>query len=383
MCCEPARSTRIWWPALLIACMLIGLTAYLHQLALGLQLTGLSRHMSWGAYIAQFTFLVGVAASALVLMLPAYVHKAKPFAQAAVFGEGLAVAATCMCLLCLFVDLGRPQQMLNIILHPSPRSLMFWDMLALTAYLLVNLILLRASWVTEHQLLACPPPFWLLPLRLAAVVLAVSVHVVTALLYAGLPGRSSWLTAILAARFLASAFASGPAVLLLFLLVVRRVTGYDAVTPVRSGLRLWIVYALACTVLFFGLEVFTGMYSNIPALRQPLDRLFASPLLWAAGPAALSGLILLIVPGLSDRPYMFPGTLLLVLAAIWTDKGPLLLAGGFALDAFGSPVSYMPTATELAVLLGIHATGLLILTLLWRPFIFFRKNSQLASKNTL
>ena len=49
----------------------------------------------------------------------------------------------------------------------------------------------------------------------------------TAFLYSGLAARPFWMTAILAPRFLASAFAAGPALLILLILVLRRTTGYD------------------------------------------------------------------------------------------------------------------------------------------------------------
>ncbi|MDR2726757.1 MAG: polysulfide reductase NrfD [Deltaproteobacteria bacterium] len=370
------------WLIFLAVCLLAGWAAYLRQLECGFQVTGLSRQMSWGAYIAQFTFWVGVAAAAAVLTLPGRVHGCRPFARAAVFGEGLAAAATGMSLLCVLVDLGRPQHLLNLILHPSPRSLMFWDMLVLAAYLSVNLILVRATLTAERQDL--PPPPWFRPLLTVSIGLALSIHVVTALIYAGLPDRHYWLTALLAARFLASAFSSGPAVLLLLLIAGRRLTGHDEASPLLPGLRLWIVYALTLNLLFFGLESFTALYSGTDAGRL-FALLAASPgpaaLAISFGLASVAAIILLAAPPFSRHPRSLIPALCLAVAAAWLDKGPLLMLGGFTPDPFGAPISYAPTLTELFVLLGIHAAGLLILTELWRPLFLLRNNAPPAGQN--
>ena len=91
---------------------------------------------------------------------------------------------------------------------------------------------------------------------------AVSIHTVTAFLYAGLPGRGFWLTAILAPRFLASAFAAGPALLILLCLLVRKYTKFDPGKEQIQTLAKIVTYAILINVFFFFCEVFTVFYSQ-------------------------------------------------------------------------------------------------------------------------
>ncbi len=183
------------------------------QFNYGLGITGLSRDVSWGFYIAQFTFLVGVAASAVMLVIPYYLHNYKKFGRIVILGEFLAISSVMMCILFIFVDLGQPMRVMNVMLHPTPNSVMFWDMIVLLGYLTLNLVIGWTTLGAERKEVA--PPAWVKPLIYLSVPWAVSIHTVTAFLYAGLPGRELWLTAIMAARFLSSAFAAGPALLVL------------------------------------------------------------------------------------------------------------------------------------------------------------------------
>ena len=216
-------SRRYW---LWIAALLLGHGSRVCLLAAAIELrpgiTGLSRDVSWGLYIAQFTFLVGVAASAVMVVLPYYLHNFKAFAKITILGEFLAISAVTMCMLFIFVDMGQPSRVLNVLLYPTPRSMMFWDMISLGGYLVLNATIALVTLTAERKGVA--PPHWIKPVILLSIPWAVSIHTVTAFLYNGLPGRSLWLTAILAPRFLASAFASGPALLILLSMLPAKIS---------------------------------------------------------------------------------------------------------------------------------------------------------------
>ena len=182
-----------WLLFLLVVIAVCGI-AYLQQLQEGLSITGMSRDVSWGLYISQFTYLVGVAASAVMLVLPAYFHHYVKFKRMIIFGEFMAISAVVMCALFIVVDLGQPQRMLNVMLHPTPNSVMFYDMIVLVGYLCLNAII---GWVTlEAERHNVMPPKWIKPLIYLSILWAFSIHTVTAFLYAGIPGRHYWLTAI-------------------------------------------------------------------------------------------------------------------------------------------------------------------------------------------
>lgn len=361
------------WLALLGGIITVGALVYILQLFLGLRVTDLSRDVSWGFYIAQFTYLVGVAASAVMLVLPAYFHHYKKFKKMIILGEFMAIASVVMCMLFIVVDMGQPQRVLNVILHPTPNSVMFWDMTVLTGYLLLNVVI---GWVTleaeRHQV---DPPKWIKFFIYLSVFWAFSIHTVTAFLYAGIPGRHYWLTAIMAARFLSSAFCSGPAILLLLSFVLKRITGFDPGKEAVQTLTKIIAYAMGINVFFYALEVFTAFYSQIPGHMHPMVALFAghdghsiwvNSWMWTAAVLGLVSLLLIAMPSTRDNEKILPFTLIILVAATWIDKGLGLLIGGFTPNTFDQITIYSPSIAELAIGFGIYAVGALVLSVLWK-----------------
>ena len=370
------------WIACLLVLIGIGTLAYVYQLVQGLTVTGLSRDVTWGFYIAQFTYLVGVAASAVMLVIPAYFHGFKPFKKMLILGEFLAISAVIMCMMFIVADMGQPQRVMNVILHPTPGSIMFWDMCVLTGYLILNLLV---GWVgLECEKNGVEPPKWIKTLVYVSAIWAFSIHTVTAFLYAGLPGRHYWLTAILAARFLASAFCSGPAILLLLALILRRLTGFD---PGRAAIRVLsiiITYAMAINVFFFLLEVFTAFYSGIPGHTHAFSYLFGghdghgawiNGWMYVAVFMALFSLALLIPPGFRNNEKILPFALAMLILASWIDKGLALMIGGFTPNVFDKITEYAPSIIELTVGLGIFSVGLLVLSCLWKIALAVKKEA--------
>ncbi|MBQ7738466.1 MAG: polysulfide reductase NrfD [Desulfovibrionaceae bacterium] len=366
-----SKSYYIW--LLFLICVIIGcLVAYSVQITTGLGVTGMNRDVSWGLYISQFTYFVGVAASAVMLVLPAYFHHYVKFKRMIIFGEFMAVAAVVMCALFIVVDLGQPQRMANVILHPTPNSVMFYDMIVLIGYLCLNIII---GWVTlEAERLEVAPPKWIKPLIYLSIIWAFSIHTVTAFLYAGIPGRHYWLTAIMAARFLSSAFCSGPAILLLLLFIVRRLTGFDPGKEAIKTLATIIVYAMCINVFFYCLELFTSFYSNVPGHMEPIHFLFmghggelawVSYFMWAAVIMAFASLAILIPPQTRTGKFL-PLALIMLVLASWIDKGLGLLIGGFTPNMYETITPYMPTCIEITVALGVYAIGAFVLSLLWK-----------------
>jgi len=182
-------SRRYWlWLLCLAAIILAGILCYVRQLNYGLAITGLSRDVTWGLYIAQFTFFVGVAASAVMVVLPYYLHDFKQFGRITILGEFLAVGAVTMCMLFVFVDMGQPSRVLNVLRYPTPWSLMFWDFVSLGGYLFLNALISLVMLGSERQ--GVSPPRWIKPIIILSIPWAVSIHTVTAFLYSGLPGRT-------------------------------------------------------------------------------------------------------------------------------------------------------------------------------------------------
>lgn len=372
------------WIFFLLAIIGVGLIFYLRQFSYGLGITGMSRDVSWGFYIAQFTFLVGVAASAVMLVIPYYLHDYKKFGKIVILGEFLAVAAVTMCLLFIFIDLGQPMRIFNVILYPTPNSLLFWDMIVLNGCLLLNIVI---GWTTlGADRKGVPPPTWVKPLIYISIPWAISIHTVTAFLYAGLPGRHFWLTAIMAARFLASAFASGPALLIIMCLIVRRLTKFDPGKEAIQTVGKIVTYAMIASVFFLGLEFFTAFYSQIPGHMHSFEYLYVGleghtrlvPLMWTSNILAVLALILLINPNTRKRESTLVLACLAVFISLWIDKGFGLIVGGFIPNPFGKIMEYWPTVPEVLISLGVWAMGFLILSILYKITVIVKEEAGIA-----
>ena len=366
------------WVAFLLLLVAIGFFFYLKQLDYGLGITGMSRDVSWGLYIAQFTFLVGIAASAVMLVLPYYLHDFKAFGKITILGEFLAVSAVMMCITFVFVDLGQPGRAVNLLLYPSPRSVLFWDVIVLNGYLLLNIV---TGWtVLESDKKGVPPPAWVKPLIYLSIPWAVSIHTVTAFIYSGLPGRGFWLTAIMAPRFLASAFASGPALLILFCLILRRFARFDAGEKAIQTLAKIVAYALATSIFFVLVELFTVFYSQIPGHMHHLTYLFAgleghtTIARWMAVSAltALISLILLIIPRTRKNESLLALACAGVFLSLWIEKGLGLVVTGFVPSPMEMITDYTPTGPEIAITIGVWALGLLLITMFYKIFVSVR-----------
>jgi molybdopterin-containing oxidoreductase family membrane subunit len=363
---ESNRRPLLVWTlrGLLFVLVLLGGAAYAAQFRHGLGVTGLSREMPWGLYISQFTFLVGIGASAVTVLLPYYVHRQKVFARALILGEIVAVIALVQALLCITVDLGKPGRLLNILLYPAPSSLMFWDCLTLGGYLTLSLVGLAATLFAR----GASPAKWVRGLALATIPWAIGIHVVTALLYAGLAARPAWMTAVLAPRFLATAFASGPALLILLAGLLAHAKIFDIGREAIDRLSVIMTYAATASVLLALLEAFTAIYSGIPATGEHIEYLFLGldghfglvAWTYSSWLLLLLALVVLLIPRLRRRWGLVYAATAGVLASVLIDKGLCLVTSGFVPSPLGYVRDYWPSHVELAIVVGIYSGGALV-----------------------
>jgi len=365
------RKYRIWL-ACLLGIMGLGFIMWLWQFRVGLGITGMSRDVSWGFYIGQFTYLVGVAAAGVMVVLPYYLHHYKAFGRITILAEFMAVGAVSMCLLFILVDLGNPVRALNVMLHPTPNSVLFWDMIVLNGYLFLNVFI---GWnVLSAERKGSLPPGWIKPFIYLSIPWAISIHTVTAYLYAGLPGRHFWLTAVMAPRFLSSAFCAGPALLILLCLIVRKTTRFDPGKEQIRTLGSIVAYALILNVFFFVCELFTVFYSQIPGHMDHFRYLFFGfeghgnlvPLMWFAFALMTMAIILLVIPACRRDEGVLAVACVLTIIGTWIDKGFGLVVGGFVPNPLHEITEYWPTVPEALIALGVWATGFLIISVLYK-----------------
>ncbi len=371
---------RIYWVwiTLLILITGVGLICYGLQLKTGLGITGMGRSVSWGLYIANFTFFVGIAASAVILIIPYYLHNQAEFKSLILFGEFLAVAAVIVSVSFVLVDLGQISRSVNLLLHPNPSSILFWDMVVLSGYLLLNLIVGWAMLDAENK--AEPPRPWVKYLICLSIPWAISIHTVTAFIYSGLIARPFWMTALLAPRFLASAFASGPALLLLIAYVIKKIAHFPISSTAVQKLAKIVLYALIITMFFLLVEFFTVFYSTSPEELEHFGYLlfsfkYASSLsifIWISIAFALAAIVLLSIKRFRMREGILALTCVLILVSIWLDKGLGFIIPGFTPSPNLEFNRYCPTVPELLITFGIWSLGALILSVFYKIVISIR-----------
>ncbi len=366
-------SKNYWlWICFLLLVIGAGAVVYLDQFINGLMISGMSRDVSWGFYIANFTFLVGVAAGGVMVVIPYYLHDYEKFHRITILGEFLAVASLIMCLLFIVVDLGQPTRMLNVLLYPTPHSMLFYDMIVLNGYLFLNIVV---GWkVLEAERNQVEPVWWTKPLVYISIPFAIGIHTVTAYLYCGLPGRGYWLTAILAPRFLASAFAAGPAFLIILCYFIKKFTKFDPGWDAMQTLAKIVCWAIIANLFFFACECFVVYYSGIPGHKAHISYLLFGyhgynmmvPWMWSALVLMTLGAIFLIIPQLRNNKTLLPVTCAMIFIGAWIDKALGMIAGGFVPSPLHHVTEYAPTGKEMIISLAVYATGFLVLTVLFK-----------------
>ena len=362
------------WMAFLTILMAIGGYAYSIQLEEGLIVTGMNDHVSWGLYISNFTFLVGLAAAAVMLVMPTYVLHDVDFAKAVLIGEGLAVSALIMCLCFVTADMGGPQNMWHMIpkigLFNFPDSMLTWDVIVLNGYLAIN-VSIPAYILYSHYCGRHPNKKIYVPLMYLSVFWAVGIHMVTAFLYAGLIARPFWNNSLLGPRFLASAFSGGPAFMLLALGFISKFSDYKIKDKTISKLAMIITVAAQINLIMLGSELFKEFYRDTHHSISAQYLFFGLhghnalvPWIWTGITLNVIATLLLTFHGLRRKKYVLYPACLLLFVGIWIEKGMGLIVPGFIPSPLGEIVEYSPSPIELMITVGIWALGLFIFTCL-------------------
>jgi Ni/Fe-hydrogenase subunit HybB-like protein len=378
---EMFRGSREYfaWLVLLSAVIAFGVFQYSQQISRGLVVTGMSDQVSWGFYIANFAFLVGIAAAAVLLVIPAYIFHRKDIKDVVLVGEGMAVAAVTMAIMFVIADLGRPDRLWHMIPVIGrlnfPVSLLAWDVIVLSGYLLLNLAI--PFYLLYNRYRGRESSFRLyFPFVVLSMFWAISIHTVTAFLFSANPARPFWHTALLGPRFIASAFASGPALIIIILQIVRRVADYRVSQSVIDTLALIMTVAMQVNLFFVGAELFTDFY-NEGAHAASIHYLFLGlggfdslqPWIWFALALNVIALVILMIHPLRRNVLMLNIACGLAFVGIWIEKGMGLVIPGFVPTPLGEIFEYAPTAVELSVAAAIWAFGALIFTLLAKAVI--------------
>ncbi len=368
-----------FWMSLLLLLMGVAGWNYTDQLTQGLVITGLSDQVSWGFYIANFAFFVGIAAASVLLVVPAYIFHRKDVKSVVLIGEGMAVAAVLVSMAFVTVDIGRLDRFWHVIPFIGsfnwPNSMLAWDIVVLNGYLLLNMAIPMYILWRHYQGKEAPLRRYFF-FVIIAMFWAISIHTVTAWVFSSNVARPFWHTSLLAPRFIASAFVAGPALMIIILQILRRFTDYPISQSVISMLALIMAVAMQINVYFVASELFTDFYSetahaaSIHYLFLGLEGFSALTVwIWMALVFNLIALTLLMIHKTRTNMITLNIACTLGFVGIWIEKGMGLVVTGFIPTPLGEIFEYTPTLKELGISVGIYALGAFVFTILARAGI--------------
>ncbi len=373
---EATRGQRLYhlWMGTLTVFILIGVYFYSVQLREGLAITGMHDHVSWGLYISNFTFLVGLAAAAVMLVLPAYIFGDIDFKRVVLIGEGVAVAALIMCLAFVIADMGRPDRLWHMLPFIGyfnwPSSLLAWDVIVLNGYLALNVVIPFYLLYSRYRGRKADPKKYL-PFVFISVFWAIAIHTVTAFLYAGLSSKPFWNSSILGIRFLASAFSAGPAFIAVTLYFIDKHSDFKIEENIFHKLGYIITVAAQINLFLLGSEIFKEFYHPTAHSHSAYYLFFGYeghnalvPWIWTSIILNVLATATLTIHKLRRNRRVFLVMCLTLFVAIWIEKGMGLIVPGFIPSQLGEIVEYFPTMPEIFITLGIWALGLFVFTFL-------------------
>ena len=370
------RGSKLYWAwiSMLLILIIIGIASYSQQAVNGLITTSMRDQVSWGFYICNFTFLVGIAAAAIMLVVPAYIYNWKPLKEIVILGELLAISAIVMCLLFILVDMGHPERFWHMIPFIGKlrlgQSILAWDSVALTFYLILNFIIVSHILFRAFKIKVYSKKY-AVPLILLSIPAGIAIHTITAFLYNGIAARPFWNSAILAPKFLASAFCSGPAIMIILFQILRKTTKLHIEDRAIWTLAELMAYTMFFNLFLTGAEIFKEVYSNTEH-RVFTEYLYFGigehnkivPFGWMAIIFDVIAFVLFLVPKTRKNFITLNIGAVLIYFGVYIEKGIGLIIPGFTPDVLGEIYEYFPSSTEILVTVGIFSTGFLIYTLM-------------------
>ncbi len=266
--------------SILLAVIAWGTFAYITQLRYGLLVTGMNDIVSWGFYIFNFVFWIGVSHVGALISAILRLTNAGWRTPLTRLGELITVAALMVGALMIVVDLGRPDRMMNLFLYGRFQSPLIWDVIGVTTYLIGSVTYLYLPSIPDFALMRDrlrrgAPTFrrklytWLAlgwtgtlqqrhrldianKIMTAMIIpIAISVHTVVAFVFA-MTLRPGWDSAVLAPNFVIGALFSGMGSLLIVMAVFRKFCHLEEYLTPRHFRNIgWLVMVMLFAYFYF------------------------------------------------------------------------------------------------------------------------------------
>ena len=368
------------WLAFLGFFIMVGTFTAYRQFSTGIIVTGVTDQITWELYMSNFVFMVGVAAAAVTVVFPSYIYKHRHLKELYVVGEILAICAVPMSILFIVFHMGRPDKLWHIIpiigYFNFPHSMLNWDVIALNGYLFINVI--GAFYYLYKRYTGHPlNNTFYMPLIYLSIIWAPLIHILTAFILTTLSPMHLWGTSSLPIRFLATAFAAGPSLIILILLIVRKNTKLFVHDKAIDFLAQLVVWCLGITILLTVSEAVTELYARTGHADSLKYLMFGEhglhkfvPWFWSSIVLIVGAFVMLLIPGIrKEHRFFLPLACAMTFVGTWIEKGMTLVLPGFIPTPLGEYVEYFPTWTEIFNCIFIWALGFFVFTLLLKGAI--------------
>ncbi len=375
------KNKNFLWVGILGLLVVAGLGAWIYQVSNGLIVTGMRNIVSWGLYITSFMFFVGLSAGGLIVSSSATVFNIPSFKKVSLPAVLLSVACIAMAAGFIVVDLGKPQRILNLIIHPQFRSPLMWDVVVITCYLIISVLYLY--FMTQPN----PDQRKITIMSRIALPVAILVHSVTAWIFGLQIARVAWHSALMAPIFIASALDSGLALLLIVLWALNRAGKYKIEDKLFSSLAGLLAVFVAVDAFLIGCEILTFVFPGESTVMKDVSLLFSgslAPFFWGEMIFGLliPFLLLVFAKNREKKSFVLLASTLIVIGVffkrVWLlfsafiyplVPGPLGVTLGEYKQGVDSIIvpniwatqgSYCPTIIEILIFLGIISGGTLL-----------------------
>ncbi len=367
------------WMGFLAVLSAIALYGFYLQNTEGLIVTGLTSQIHDGLYYANLVFLVGVAAGAVTIVFPAYIYHNEAMHKVSVLGEMLAISAVVMVMLFVFAHMGRPDRLWHMFpfvgIFNMPGSMLAWDVLVLNGYLMLNFacgfyyLFAKYSGTEVNKKI-------FMPLIYISIVWALSIHTVTAFLVATMPARPMWHHSMMPIRFIVTAFAAGPCLIILIFRIIRSNTKFWIEDEAINLLSVIVTWCLGLALFLSLSEVVIELYARTEHANGLYYLMFGLhgltnlvPWFWGSLAAMLIAFAMFLTPSVRTNQKLLPIACVLAFGGIWVEKGMGLIVPGFIPSPIGEVTEYFPTLIEVMTTIGLWAMGFFILTILLKGAI--------------
>lgn len=362
------------WLGILGILISIGIYGYSQQVIYGHIVSNMNDTVPWGLFIGTYAFLVGVAAAAVALAVPGYVYNWGPIKEVVILGEIIAISALVMCILFVMADLGHPERFMHLIPflgRPNlPLSMIAMNVMILNGYLILNVIIV--TYFLYCSFLRRPyNKVFFTTLIFTSIPAAISIHATTAFIFAVLPARPYWHSAILVPRFISTALCAGPAIMILVFKILRKVARIDIQDKALFKIAEIAVFVLFVNLLLFTAEVITefrGATVHTVHIRYYFGEVAGHMKLqlFALGGAACNiiAFFLLLIPKARNNHLILNLGCVLIIVGVFIEKGIGLVLPGLQPGTLGEWFDYTPSTVEILISIGIVGIGFLVFTIL-------------------